>query len=71
MLILSRVHCILQSFIPYMDKKLWMYTIVVLLKSKAGGNNTVRDVLREEKEILLNQAEALKLELFVSNVGSY
>ena len=46
-----------------------MYTIELdLLKAKAGGNNTVRDVLREEKKFLLNQAEALKLRNYLSNV---
>ena len=53
----------------YRQKNLWMYTIVVFnKKQKQGGNNTVRDVLREEKKFLLNQAEALKLRNYLSNV---
>lgn len=34
LLILSKVHCILQSFILYMDKEfLWVYTIIVFTKN--------------------------------------
>ena len=37
-------------------------------KVEAGGSNIVRDVLREEKKFLLNQAEALRLRNYLSNV---
>ena len=48
LLILSKVHCILQSFILYMDKKfLWVYTITVFTK------NIVFTKKQRKEEIIL------------------
>ena len=48
LLILSKVHCILQSFIIYMDKRiLWVYTIILFTK------NIVFTKKQKKEEIIL------------------